>query len=143
MGVVRSLYTNNNTATITLASLADNATAVSSAINNSSTKFINLDIQLRYRTTTGTSSLGAVTIFLVRSVDGGTTYDDSPTNADAIGVFAANTDSTTFTVSTDTALSGQLPDFFKIAVKNSSGAAFDSTGSNFFLKYNGKQFEVT
>jgi hypothetical protein len=142
MGTVRSFYANNQTITITLASLADQGTAVSSVIDNSTNKFITADFQLKFRTGSPTNSLGAVGMFIIRSADGGTTFDDAPTNAEAIGNFAAATDNTTFIVSTDSSLSGQLPDFFKIAIKNMSGAAFDATGSNFSLKMLGKTFEL-
>jgi len=142
MSTVRSLYTNNQSVTITLASLANGSTATSNAIDNSTTKFLAADFQIKFRTTTSTLATGAVLLYLIRSVDGGTTYDDAPTNSELIGTYAANTDSTTFIVSTDTTLSGQLPDFFKIAIKNMSGATFDASGANFSVKFLGKQFEL-
>jgi len=142
MAIVRSNYTNNQAVTITLASLADGATATSSAIDNSSDRFINAQVQMKFKTTNTVSTVGVVELYLIRSADGGTTYDDSEINAELIGVFNAATDDTDFVVSTDTASNGQLPEFFKIAVKNLSGAAFDSTGGNFSVKFLGVKFEV-
>ena len=142
MAIVRSNYTNSQPITITLASLADAATATSSSIDNSTDRFISADIQIKFKTAAGTTALGVIQVYIIRSADGGTTFDDSAINAEIIGAFNANTDTTTFIVSLDTALNGQLPDFWKIAVKNLSGAAFDATAGNFSVKFIGKKFEI-
>lgn len=142
MGTIRSLYTNNQPVTISMDSLPDGSTAISDTINNSTHLFLTADFQLKYTTTVSTTPLGLVELLIIRSADGGATFDDADLNAESIGSFAANEDATTFTVSTDTALSGQLGDYFKVAVKNGSGAIFDANPANFSLKYLGKQYEM-
>ena len=142
MATVELNYTNNNTITITLASLTNGSRATSSTIDNSSTKFLSADVQVKIRTGAGTSATGTVTIYFIRSVDGGTTFDDSTDNAEVLGVFNANTDTTDFIFSVDTTVAGTLPSHWKIAVKNDSGATFNVTSSNFYAKFAGKKFNV-
>jgi len=138
------LYTTSNTITITLASLADDAYAVSSTIDNSSTKFVSADIQVEIRTGTGTAAgKNIVTLFVLRSVDGGTDFDlTANENAEIVGVFNANADSTDFRFSVDTTRMGLLSSHWRLAVKNESGATFDSTASNFSARYTGRTFEI-
>jgi hypothetical protein len=139
MTIQSSDYVNNNVITITLASLANEAIAVSSTVNNSINKFISADIQIVLKTTTPTLVIGVTEVYFLRSADGGTTFDDSAVNAEIIGVYSAAADNTFFVFSVPTALNGQLPDFWKIAIKNRSGAAFDATAGNFSVKFLGKR----
>ena len=141
MATIRSNYVNNNIISITLAGLADEGMAESVAIDNSIDRFVSADIQLKYKTGISVSPIGIVELFLGRSVDGGTTFDDSAVNAESVGSFNADIDSTAFVASTDTAFNGQLPDFWKLYVRNLSGAALDSTAANFYAKFLGKRFE--
>jgi len=137
------VFSNSNTITITLASLADGSVATSSTIDNSSDKFISADIQLKIRTGTSVDTRGTVTIFLLRSIDGGTDFDlTANDNAEVLSTYNANLDSTDFRFSTDTTRMGLLPSHWRLAVKNDSGAAFDSTGSNHSAEYAGKKFEI-
>jgi len=137
----KNQFDTNHVVTITLASLADEAFATSSAIDNSVDRFIGADVQLKYRTTTVStgSDMPTVALFLIRSVDGGTTYDDADDNATLLDVYESAQDNTTFIYSTDTAQNmGCLPEFFKFVVKNQTGNSFDATGTNFSLVFTGK-----
>jgi len=124
-------FTNSIGIAITLDSLANGSSAVSSAINNSTTRYLSGNIQVKIRTGIGTSATGTVTIYILRSVDGGVTYDDTNANAEIMGVFNANVDATDYRFSVDTNVVGSLPDYWKLAVTNNSGAAFDATPANF------------
>jgi len=136
-------YSNSNTITITLASLADDAIATSSTIDNTSDKFISADIQVKLRTSTGVGIAGTVSLFMLRSVDGGTDFDlTANDNSEIIGTFSTSQDSTDYRFSIDTTRMGLLPSLWRLAVKNESGAAFDATGSNFSAEYAGKKFEI-
>ena len=131
-------FTNSVSITITLASLANGSSVASSAIDNSTDKYLSANIQIKIQTDAGAVSTGTVTVYILRSVDGGTTYDDLNNNAEILGVFNANVANTDYVFSVDTNIVGSLPDFWKIAVKNDSGDAFDSTGGNFYCKMLGK-----
>jgi len=136
-------FDNSNTITITLASLADGSIATSSTIDNSSDKFIAASIQLKLRTGTGTDLVGGVVLYLVRSVDGGTTFDSPATEgSEVLASYNVNEDSTDYRFSAETTRVGLLPSHWKIAVKNDSGGPFDSTASNFSAEYSGKKFEI-
>jgi len=135
-------FDNSNTVTITLASLADGSIATSDAIDNSTDKFIYADIQVKVRTDTGTDDDGIIKVKIIRSADGGTTYDDSSTNSEIIYAFLANADSTDFIATTDTGRIGLLPSHWKIAILNDSGAALDSTASSHSVVFSGKHFEI-
>jgi len=135
-------FDNSNTVTITLASLADDTIATSDAIDNSTDKFIYADIQVKIRTGTGVSDDGIIKVKMVRSVDGGTVYDDSNANLEILFAFTANVDSTDYVVSSDTGRIGLLPSHWKIAILNDTGAALDSTASNHSVTFAGKHFEI-
>lgn len=144
MSTVSQLYSNNNAITITLDSLGNSSVATSNAIDNSLNEFISADLQLVIKTgITVDTANGSITVFLIRSADGGVTYDDSNQNADVIGVYDANVATTTFTFSADLSRLGTLPCFWKIAVMNNSGGALDATPANFNAFYSGKNFKIT
>jgi len=139
----RTKFDNSNTITITLASLADGAIATSSTIDNSTDKFITADIQVKVRTGTGTDSGGGLTLFFLRSVDGGTTFDSTTNDtAEVLAGYNVNADSTDFRFSAETTRLGALPSHWRIAIKNDSGAALDSTGSNHSVEFSGMKFEI-
>jgi hypothetical protein len=132
--------------TITLASLANNTVAVSSAFNNSATRHQSADFQLTIKTgPSGVSAGGQVCMMFLKSSDGGVTFDDADeSNAMILTSFVANQNATTYKVSADTVINGgQLAEFFKIAVLNETGAAFDSNPANFSLKFLGKHIMTT
>jgi len=143
MGIIRSLYTNNQPVTISLDSLPFGDIAVSDPIDNSVDKFIAADIQLQFKTGISVSALGQVLVYMFRSVDGGVTYDDTEVNASLITSFVANEMDTSYVSSAETASQGQLPEYWKLGVMNLTGDDFDATPSNFSLKFNGKRFEST
>ena len=146
MSTVRSLYTNNQSVTITLASLANGSFATSNAIDNSVDKFISANIQIKIKTGTGIPAFPnrpTIAVFLIRSADGGTTYDDTNDNSQLIDVFQMKNDSTTYVVTADTGGVGQLPDFWKIAIKNKTGVAFDATPANLSVIFTGNKLQGT
>lgn len=142
MGFIQQEFTNNQTITITLASLADGATATSSTIDNSTTKYLHCDLQMKMRSGAGVSGSGTVTLYILRSADGGTTFDDIGVNTDIFGIFNVPDNSTDYVFSVDTSTIGILPEYWKLTVLNNTGDAFDSTGSNFSVKFVGKKLQT-
>ena len=123
------------TATITLASVATNTFALSSAVDNSTTKYPFIVGVLTWKTgAAGTTTAGFVNIYLVRSVDGGTIYEDN--NKLLVGSFPVIANATTYIGSFDTR-GLVLGDHFKLAVENQGGGTSDTTAGNFSLKYQG------
>ena len=141
MATVTQNATNSNTITITIASLANNTAVASSAIDNSSNKFIEALIQVKVKTNAaGTSATGVTNVFLVRSADGGTTYDDS--TRVYLGQLPTIANATTYIGSFSTAPVGALGTHWKLAVENRSGAALDSTGGSHSAAFAGIKYDV-
>lgn len=142
MATIKTAYTTNQSITITLTSLGNGSFATSSAIDNSTNLFVGADIQVTIKTNaSGTSATGSFSIFLLRTGDAGTTYDDANSNnAQLLGTFAAIANATTYVVSVDTTPFGLLGDHWKIAVLNNSGATLDASVGG--AKFTGKQFTV-
>lgn len=146
MATIESKYKNTQTITITLASLGNATFATSNAIDNSVDLAINADIQVKIKTgASGVSATGTIEVHLLRSADGGTTYDNpvSMNPATLIGVFGATANATTYgPYSFATDPYGQLPDKFKVAIYNNTGAALDVTAGNFLAQFIEKLFQT-
>ncbi len=138
MATVTLNATNSGAVTITLASLANGASAVSNAIDNSSNKYVSAVVRVKVRTNAaGTSATGLVTVYIVRSTDGGTDYSD---NLDQlIGTIPTTANATTYARAFPVE---NLGTHWKIAVLNNSGAALDSTGGNHEVEFTGIRYDV-
>jgi hypothetical protein len=151
-------YNTSGTGTLTIASLANGSGRASTAIDNSTNKYISADIGLKIKTNaSGTSSTGYVSVYLIRSYDG-TTYDDmvnaggtyagsdaafTPVNALLLGTINTVANATTYYKTFDTAELGlSLPKKWAIVIVNSSGAALDSTAGSHEFKYTEKYFGI-
>jgi hypothetical protein len=133
--------TNTQGVTITLASLANATTATSSAIDNSTNKFLSALVQLKVKTNAaGTSATGSCSVYLVRSTDAGSTYDDS--TATFLGDLPTVANATTYIRIFSTEPLGPLGTSWKVALVNNSGAALDSTGGNHKMEFTGIKFDV-
>jgi len=143
MGYIQQDFTNDQTITITLASLANGATATSDTIDNSTTKYLHCDLQTKMRTGSDeTPPSGTVVLYILRSIDGGVTFDDLNSNTDILGVFNVAGNDADFLFSVDTSTIGILPQYWRLAVLNNTGVAFNGTGSNFSVKFVGKKLET-
>ena len=109
MTTSKELLTNNQSITVTLASLTNGSYRQSAAIDNTSNLYFDAGMLLKVKTgASGTSSTGTVNIYAYGSSDGGTTYTDgasgsdasftptSPTNLKLIGVINAVANSTAY-----------------------------------------------
>jgi hypothetical protein len=123
----------DSTITITIASTANGAfTSPSTAYDNATNKDAEGLVQVKVKTNaSGTSSAGFVSVYLCRSADNGTTYDDAASGrAVRLGTFPAVANATTYIASFSTAPFGLLPQKCKVLLENQTGAALDSTGGN-------------
>lgn len=130
--------TNSGSITITLTSVTNGSTATSSAIDNSTNKYLSANVKVQVKTNAaGTSATGSCSVFLIRSTDGGTAYDDATTFLGALSTVA---NATTYTRIFSTEQLGPLGTHWKIAVTNNSGATLDaSTGG---AQFTGIKFDV-
>jgi len=140
MPVAKQVYTPNQTVTITLASLANGSTAVSNVIDNSTNGYLSAEFQIKIMTGT-VAGVPTVSVYILRSVDGGTDYDDS-TNVNNPELMRQISTPSSTTAYTSSVRVESLPQYFKIMVVNNTGGALDSTGSNHYVKYCAKTIQI-
>lgn len=117
-------FTNSINVPIVLAGLANGTSVASSTIDNSVTLYISANVQLEIDLGASIAG-GTLIVYILRSVDGGATFDDLNSNSEVLGVFNADNTMATTTIkfSVDTNIVGTLPDYWRVAVTNNSGAA--------------------
>lgn len=141
MATVTANFTNSNTITITIASLTNGSTNTSSAIDNSTNKFLEALVQVKVKSAAaGTSASGYCNVWFIRSADGGTTYDDS--GRVLLGTFPVVANATTYTTTFTTQGLGGLGTSWKIALENQSGATLDATAGNHLAQFAGIKYDV-
>jgi hypothetical protein len=137
MATIKAAFANSNTITITLSSVTTGSFATSSAVDNSSNLYISALVQVKVKAGTTPTATGYWNVWLIRSTDGGTTYDGNSTSNKSggmqlLGVLplsGANTGEVV-TGTFDTALLGALGSSWKIAVENQTGVTTDTTAGN-------------
>lgn len=150
MSDVKTAYgTSNQAITCTITSLGSASKRQSTAVDNSSNKFLDALVFVKVKSgSTGTSAAGYVDIYAYGTADGGTTYSDACTGTDGsftstvppnlrlIGRINVVADSVTYDggpFSVAAAFGGVLPDHWGIVVDNQSGHALDaSVGSAWY-----------
>lgn len=140
MATVTLNVTDTQSVTITIASLANGSTATSNAIDNSTNKFVSANVRVKVKTNAaGTSATGSCSVFLVRSTDGGTDYDDAAAFLGAVPTIA---NATTYARTFSTEPVGPLGSHWKVAIINNSGAALDSTAGSHEVEFTGIKYDV-
>lgn len=149
--VTQKYGTANQALTLTIASLGSTSGRESTAVDNSTSLFMDVKLALKIRTNAaGTSSTGRVDVYAYASVDG-STYSGGATGTDAaysgnldqliyLGSVPAVANSTTYAglFSMSKAFGyGGIPTKWGIVISNQSGAALDSTGGNHSAVYQG------
>ncbi len=132
-------YTVGQDVAINMHGLADGSKAVSDAIDNSTTRYQQADIQIKFKTNQHKIAKGNVVIGILRSVDGGTTYDSHLRPGNILAVVDDLDKDTTYTVSVSTNQLGWLPSHFKISVRNGTGAPFFFKEDKFSCSFAGKR----
>lgn len=140
--------------TITLASLASAGARESNTVDNTSNLYLDALVQLRIKTNASVPASDKAVYVYAWGVNDPTTpiYPDAVTGSDAgitlqsptqlplLGVIFCPTASTTYTMvpkSIAGVFGGALPQKWGIVVVNTVGQAFDTTGGNFLLAYQG------
>ena len=156
MADVKTGYgTSGQLVTITLTSLADSSTVgrQSTAIDNSSSRFLDVLITCKIALTTGTASApNAVFVYAYASVDGGSEYPDAVTGTDAgitinnptqlklLGAVYAPTQSLGYKGgpwSFAALYGGRMPERWGVVVINDSGIALTATAGDHVVEYQG------
>jgi hypothetical protein len=151
MATSKLLYGSKTNITITLASLATGSARASTAVDNSTNLYIDA-ILAGFITgnSSGVTGTGNLTIYAIGSLDSGLTYSDAATgtdgahtindNAPVLGVVSLNSNGERAEFgpySIASAFGGFLPERWGIIIKNSTGAALNSTGGNHEIHYRG------
>lgn len=136
MATVTLNATNSGAVTITLTSVTNTSYAVSSAIDNSTAKYLSALVKVQIKTgASGTSATGVVNVYVVRSTDGGSAYEDNA--GTLIGSIAATANATTYT---RVFAAEPLGTHWKISVQNLSGATLDASVGG--AQYTGVKYDV-
>ena len=159
-GDIKNKYgANNQTITITLASLGNGSERQSTAIDNSTNVFQDVLVFVKAKSgASAVSAAGYLNVYAFGSVDGGTTYSENagasdaaitltnPPNVPFIGQVNMVANATSYYAgpfSVAQAFGGSLPDHWGIIIENKTGAALDATGGNFAVIYQGVLSQYT
>jgi hypothetical protein len=134
-------YTVGQDVSINMHGLADGSKAVSDAIDNSTTRYAQADIAIKFKTNQHKidSKLGVVVIGILRSCDGGTTYDSHLRPGNILAVVNDLDPDQEYVVSVNSSQLGYLPSHFKISVRNGTGAPFFHKEEKFGVWFTGKR----
>jgi len=120
-------YTDNISLNINLNGLANNAVAVSDAYDNTTNGFLTMEIQFSITTNLATTDFSTpttrtpyVNLYILRSVDGGVTYDDAdPNNAELLRVqWTRAASSNAVYQYIGSVLMDSVPQYFKLMIQN-------------------------
>jgi len=154
------VYANNQAVTITIASLVNFGIATSTAIDNTTTGYMSMDLQLQIRTggavaDGGLYKFAAVGLYLLRTTDGNTSGEFDSVLGPGLSITTANTIKNNnpellqilYTPAAATTYKSSirienLPGIFKFMLYNGTGSTLNSTGSNHYIKYDAKTIQV-
>jgi hypothetical protein len=145
--------TSGQTITVTCASLANGSARASTAVDNTTTLYLDALVSINIKTgATGTATTGYINVYAYGTADGGTNYTEgatgtdaaltlvSPTNLKLIGIVNAVANATTYKsgpFSVAAAFGGTMPDHWGIVVQNNTGGALDATEGSHLKVYQG------
>jgi len=134
-------YTVGQDVSINMHGLADGAKALSDAIDNSETRYAQADIGFKFKTNQHKIDThnGVVVVGLLRSVDGGVTYDNFLRPGNILAVINDLEADTEYVLSVSTNQLGYLPTHFKISIRNGTGAPFFHKEEKFGVWFTGKK----
>jgi hypothetical protein len=119
--------------------LANGARADSNVLDNTTTKFDAVEIAVTLKSgPTGVTAGGTIKLGIIKSVDGGVTYETR------INDYLATLSGTLASAAGYT-LSGFLttvPEFLKVCIINNTGTAFDTSGANFHCDITGIYYQT-
>lgn len=144
--------------TCTLASLASGSAREATALDNSTDLY--LDVLVMVKTKTGAGTIGSdpyLYVYALGTDDGGTTWPDPATGADAaitptlntkavllgaVNLAAASTAYKAGPFSVASVFGGSLPQKWSLVFVNSCGVALSATGADHAVTYQGIQAQI-
>lgn len=158
---IKALYGTQGVAiTLTLASLASGSAREATAVDNATNLYLDVYVMLKTKTGAGTISATDPNLYLyvIGSDDGGTTWPDPATGADAaitptlntkahlLGVVSLAAVSTAYIAGPFSVLQAfggvAIPTKWSIVAVNNCGVALDATAGNHVLSYQGIQAQI-
>lgn len=140
--------TSNQAITVTLASLANGSARQSAAIDFSSLDPEKVLVSFKVKTgASGVAANGVVNVYVLGTVDGGSSYAAGGGGSDAaftiqgneafLGCIQANANASSFQkiMELSAAFNGAMPDHVQFVLENKTGAALDSTEGNHSKAY--------
>lgn len=162
MADIKQAWSTSAALTITLTTLAHSTSAgrESTAVDNSTNKYIDAMLTVSVKITTGTSAADKAVYVYVYGSEDGTNYDtnatgsdaaitlESPTNLRLLDVISVNTTAGNATWkkvigSVASAFGGQLPRKWGIVILNTTSLAFTATSANHSVTYSGMYYSCT
>ena len=152
MADIKTKYASAANITVSLASLADGAKRESTAIDNTSSLYLDAHVQLKVKAGSTVSGDAAVYVYAYGTTDssglgysGGASGSDSAfsgtlANTKLIGVISTPASGTAYEsdiMSVAAGFGGSLPNKWGIIVQNKTGSALDGTEGNHIKKYLG------
>jgi hypothetical protein len=126
MANIEALYGSATTISVTgLATLANGSSATSATIDNTSDLFLDAVLEVEAATASGAIATGYIEIHIKGSVDG-TDFDDDNNDkwAGTINLVTAGVATRRRIVSIASSFGGAMPPFWRVRIRNTSGAAF-------------------
>lgn len=149
---IKSKYAAGSTITCTLASLVTTAARSCLAVDNTSTLYLDVLVQVQIKSgAAATSTTGYVNVYAYGTTDGGTTYAEGagtdasitltvPANVKLVGRLNVVANATTYKsepFSVAAAFGGVLPQKWGIIIENQSGGTLDGTEGSHLKLYQG------
>jgi hypothetical protein len=126
------VYTLGSDITINMAGLPSGSKALSDAINNSGSQYQQADFGFKFKTNIhGIDKGGTVSVGLLRSCDGGVTYDSNLRAGNILVTIDELDANTEYVLSVSSNTIGFLPAYFKFSIRNDTGAPFFHEASHF------------
>ena len=126
-------YGATTTLTVTgLGTLANGSSATSATVDNTTSLFIDVKVELVFATAAGAVSTGTVEIWAKESIDNTDFDDDSNDKLVAVCVLAAaGVQTRKRLVSLASVFGGTVPPYWQLRVRNATGAALTSASATY------------
>lgn len=126
MASIEAVYGSVTAVSVTgLATLANGSSATSEAIDNTSNRFLDALLEVEVATASGATATGYIEIHIKGSVDGVDFDDDNNDKwAGTINLVTAGAATRRRIVSIASSFGGAMPPYWRLRVRNASGAAF-------------------
>lgn len=132
MAELKLLYQTSATSlTVTgIGTLANGSSATSATVDNTTTLFVDVKLELVLATAAGATATGTIEIWAKESIDN-TDFDDDPNDklVAVVVLAAAGVQTRKRIVSLASVFGGTIPPYWQVRIRNATGAAFTSASA--------------